>query len=363
MSRLIPTLAVLVAIPLATGDARADKPAKKKDVLSFGLLRTPSTETARNQALDWLKKSGKADPTVTKAFEVVWSQADRPLLDQVADSLVLADADTARLLAEVRDASRPAPLTVPAALKDAKRDAFFRSNVALAYAKALSQRRAYEEALEVLRTLRPEQVVDPAGYLFHRAVAEHALSLKNDASRTISRLLDDADEPPERYKLVATLMFLDLQGWKEKDLGAVARKMDNVDRRLQLARGGPQTQKIQKEIVSRLDELIKQMENQAKGSSQANAGGCPNGGEQQAGRQQGMPNQGPQPQPDSFGGQNSGPGNVDKKKLDGLAQQWGKLPEKERAKAMQELTRDLPPEYRELIEAYFRRLAQAETRP
>jgi hypothetical protein len=54
---------------------------------------------------------------------------------------------------------------------------------------------------------------------------------------------------------------------------------------------------------------------------------------------------------------------VDKKKLDGLAQQWGKLPEKERAKAMQELTRDLPPEYRELIEAYFRKLAQTENKP
>jgi hypothetical protein len=37
-----------------------------------------------------------------------------------------------------------------------------------------------------------------------------------------------------------------------------------------------------------------------------------------------------------------------------LAEVWGKLPEKERAKAMLELTRDLPPKYKEAIEIYIR---------
>ena len=37
---------------------------------------------------------------------------------------------------------------------------------------------------------------------------------------------------------------------------------------------------------------------------------------------------------------------------------WGKLPERERAKAMLELTRDMPPRYREVIERYFKNLAQ-----
>ena len=49
---------------------------------------------------------------------------------------------------------------------------------------------------------------------------------------------------------------------------------------------------------------------------------------------------------------------MDEKKLQKYAQEWGKLPEKERAKAMQDLTRDMPPKYREIIEAYFRKLAQ-----
>ena len=52
---------------------------------------------------------------------------------------------------------------------------------------------------------------------------------------------------------------------------------------------------------------------------------------------------------------------VDPKKLQHLAQNWGKLPEKERAKAMMELTKDLPPRYREVIENYFKTLARSQT--
>src|SRR5207247_2030774 len=202
------------------------------------------------------------------------------VMDRVAQTLALGDEEAAKLLALVRDPSKPAPTAVPAALKDSKKPAFYKANLALAFAKALSSRRIYEESLEALKAVKPEQVVDPASYLFHRAVAEHALLLKDQANRTVLRLLDDAVDVPDRYKMVAVLIALDIQSWREKDLGEIARKMDNIERRLELARGGPQTQKIQKDVVARLDELIKQLENQAKGASQANAGSCPNGGQQ-----------------------------------------------------------------------------------
>ena len=50
---------------------------------------------------------------------------------------------------------------------------------------------------------------------------------------------------------------------------------------------------------------------------------------------------------------------MDQKRLKELAQVWGKLPEKERAKAMAELTRDMPARYREIIEKYFKNLANS----
>ena len=47
----------------------------------------------------------------------------------------------------------------------------------------------------------------------------------------------------------------------------------------------------------------------------------------------------------------------DPKKLKELVDAWGKLPERDRIKAMTEMTRDLPPAYRQMIEDYFRKLA------
>lgn len=234
---------------------------------SLGTLRAPSLEKARSQALNWLKGTGKTDPATMKAFEALWSQSGRPVLDLVAETFALGNPEASKLLAEARNPLVPAPITVPDLLKNEKQPAFFRANLGLAYAKALSNRRVYEESLEVLRLVKPDQVVDPAAYFFHRAVAEHALLLKADANRSIVGVLEDVADAPERYKVVSVLMSADMKNWKDKDLGEIARKMDNIERRLDLSRGGPKTQKIQKEVVARLDELIKKLENQAKGGS------------------------------------------------------------------------------------------------
>jgi hypothetical protein len=60
-------------------------------------------------------------------------------------------------------------------------------------------------------------------------------------------------------------MHFDMLSWQEKDLGWVARKMENIQRRLELKRGGKNTQKMQKEVLVRLDEMIKELENKQKG--------------------------------------------------------------------------------------------------
>jgi tetratricopeptide (TPR) repeat protein len=244
-----------------------NKPARAKEAISFGTLRATSSDEARTQALNWLKSAGKTDAAALKAFETIWAQTDRPVIDRVSQTLILGDAQAGTLLTEARNPTSSAPTKVPEVLKDAKKPAFYRANLALAYGKALSNRRVYEEALEAFKAAKVEDVVDPSAYLFHRAVAEHALLLKQDANRSILRLLDDATDAPDRYKLVSVLMALDMQSWRDKDLGWIARKMDNIERRLELARGGPKTQKIQKEVVARLDEIIKDLENKAKGNS------------------------------------------------------------------------------------------------
>ena len=65
------------------------------------------------------------------------------------------------------------------------------------------------------------------------------------------------------------------------------------------------------------------------------------------------------PQNDGFGSGGKGEAKVDGEKLKKLySDVWGHLPEKERAKAREELLRDLPPKYREAVEKYFRKLGK-----
>jgi hypothetical protein len=255
-------LALAVAFSLSGTGAAADRTGKHdpKDTASFGTLRAATSDTARAHSVQWLKQAGKSDAAALKEADSIWAQEDLSVLDRVSMTLALGDPEAAKLLANAMDSGKPAPKAMPGILKNQGKPAFYRANLGLAYAKALAKRRVYEEALETLRTIKPEDVVDPASYFFVRAVAEHALLLKKDAVQSLVGLTEDVTDPPERYKMVGALMYDDMLRWRDKDLGDIARKMDNIERRLKLARGGPQTQKIQREVVARLDELIKQLE-------------------------------------------------------------------------------------------------------
>ena len=111
-------------------------------------------------------------------------------------------------------------------------------------------------------------------------------------------------------------------------------------------------------MVFRLDELIKEIENQMKNGAQVQ---CP-GGQPQPGQGQQQRNTNAAQRPDERQPHRhqQRPGPRGPKKLQHLVQNWGKLPEKERAKAMMELTKDLPPRYREVIENYFKTLARSQ---
>jgi hypothetical protein len=60
--------------------------------------------------------------------------------------------------------------------------------------------------------------------------------------------------------------------------------------------------------------------------------------------------------PDSNPANTQGTGRVDNKRIREIADVWGKLPEKERAQAMVELTQGLPPKDRAIIIEYLRRI-------
>jgi len=254
----------VVAAGLGLGATQSAAAADPKAEFTFGTVKAMAPEAAKAQAEAWLKKAGKFDQA---AFDKIWAEEETSVLDRTIATLELGNADAKAIMSAARNAAIDAPKEVPAVLKDEKQDSYVRANLALGFARGLTNGRVYEESLNALAAVKAEQTVDPAAYYFHRAVAEHALIKKDDALRSIVRLLDDVSDAPDRYKMLATIMFLDMQQWKkdEKDLSNIRRLMDNSERRLGQARGGKITQDIQKKIVFRLDELIKELENQAKG--------------------------------------------------------------------------------------------------
>jgi hypothetical protein len=341
-----------------------ERPTQHPEVATFGTLQSPNPADARKAAETWLKSAGKTDAESQKKFAAIWDDADRPLLDKVADTIVLGDAGAATLLAEARDTSKPAPLGVPAKLKDPATSIYVRANIAVAYAQALAQRKVYDEALLVLGAFKPEQTVDPSTYLFNRAVAEYSLMMKTEASTSTLRLLEDAIDAPERYRQVAALMRIDMSSWQDKDMAWISRKMGVIQNRLELTRGGDKTKKIQKEVLVRLDELIKEKENQAKnqssgspGEGQPNNGDCPSGGEGPGGPPQGN-------KPSGNGATESGlpsgvaKGEADAKKQAGKVEAFGSSSEKQRAEARAAALKELPPEYRDAVEAYLKTLVE-----
>ena len=166
MRKLFAAAAVSAGLAVTATPAFAAEPAAKP-TFGFSTMKAAAPDAAKYDEV---------------AFNRVWADEKRTVLDRTADSLALGNSEVAALLANVRKPDAAAPAEVPAILKDDKQDNFFRTNVVLAFAKAAANKKVYEEALEALKSVNPEFAVDPASYFFFKAVSEHATMKKDAAS-------------------------------------------------------------------------------------------------------------------------------------------------------------------------------------
>lgn len=337
---LLPVVALAVVVPSAMAD---------------DLYASPKPADVRSQTVQWVAKQKVADKAVLKQIGALWvlnKQTPLParaLFGKVVATFRLADSDTRRF---VDRCTLVAPSSLPpdAAILSRKGAAkFYTANMHLFYARYLAQRGLYDEALALFEKLDPKTVVDPATCLFYKAVCEHELLRKTEGLATIGKLLKNTEDVPVSYSTVATLMQYDLQGARPKSLDEVARKMKDSHRRLDLGRGGRKVQKVQKEIVATLDEIIKRLEDQSGGGGGGGGSGPPKG------------NKSSSPAKDSYVGGQRSPGNVDKKHLANKAG-WGALPPKAQARAKNILNRKFPAHYRRAVEAYNKKLAEHQAR-
>ena len=309
-------------------------------------------DEVKSQALNWVAAQEVKDKSVLEKVGKLWASGDEArsrgsVFDSLIETFAVTDPESNALVSACRHDVATVLVPEAAVFKRDNLDQFHRANLSLFFGRYLAHRQMYEEALEVLAAVQVEEVVDPASYLFFRAVCEHSLLKKSDGLATLDKLLEKTSDVPTRYSSVAKLMLHDLQALREKSLDEVARKMSDVERRLELGRGGQKVQKIEDEIVATLDEIIEKLEQQQGGGGGNGSGNSNN------------PANGAQ---DSVIKGSTAPGQVDKKKI-GTKSGWGALPPKKEAQAKNLINRKFPAHYGQAIKQYLKKLAKRRASP
>lgn len=302
---------------------------------------------------DYLKSlppNAARDAAVRAEWKAGLSEGAGPdeILDRLVASLAKSDDRAEELFALTTTADYRQPLPELAWLADSATHPLARNNLRLYLARWLVQEGYYDEAISWLEGLKPGDVVAPATLLFYRAVAHHQIVEPNETESALSQLLQRSEELPLRYQKVAALMQQDIAGLEEDSLDHIARRMGDIRRRLELGRAGEKVQQVETGVIESLDKLIEEAEKQLQQQQQAQAassGGPPGGA----------------PMQDSqLPGGIKGAGKVEQRDV-GDESGWGNLPEKDREKALQDIGREFPSHYREVIQEYFRRLAAEES--
>ncbi len=306
----------------------------------------PAYPTVRNSILEWINQSSAEDQSQAQA-RALWPTTElRPLggtalLSRVAETFSLANSQ-ARALFEACNLEHLGSIPPDASwLDDHALSNTLRHNLRLYYARWLAQQGFYDEVILALEGLKPSDVVDPAGLLFYRLVAYHQLVQPEKSRVALVQLLEQEAALPRRYQQVAKLIQRDIAGLEDESLDHIARRMNDVHRRLEFGRAGKQVQMVENGVVESLDKIIKKLEEQQQQSSGT-------GGSAQSSR----------PMEDSRLPSLKAPMKVHQRDI-GSQSGWGALPDKERKQAMQQIGREFPAHYRELIQEYFRDLAES----
>jgi hypothetical protein len=176
-------------------------------------------------------------------------------------------------------------------------------------------------------------------FFFYKAISQFKTKDYKGASRSIDQLT--MMNPAERYYEVGMRLKDEIDREKNK-MDDIASDMTLSKERIESGQINKKTIEIQKEIIRKLDQEIKELEDKMK-SAENQAGG----GHRVT----------PIPMEDTKIIQaESGSGDINKKKLITSTDNWGSLPAKEKIKAMETLNKQLAPHIREATEGFSKKL-------
>ena len=210
-------------------------------------------------------------------------------------------------------------------------------------AQRLVQARLFDEAKKVLEELTPENSIDPAGVLIHKAVVFHHFAERDEglaALKEFQAVTEEETVPRRSAELAKLLQFEWERQARADETEKISRQMNDVRRRLGQGRTDDDTQGAEEDVMKDLEKLIERIEEQA----------------QRQRRQQRSVQQPDKPE-DAFRAELKAPGNVDRRDFS-PGDNWGNLPPKDREDALLKIEREFPPHYRDIIEQYFREMAR-----
>ena len=342
-----PTLLLLALWGVVAAAALGQSPDELGEAASW---KRPSAEQVRSRVMKWLDGEDADDKTRDEVNRI-WPKDPKEnseatageFLDRLVRSFAAVDGKARRLVEQCSGPAAGSVLPDTDWLADAQTDSFVAGNLRLSYGRWLVNQSLLDEAREQLADLKPEDVVDPATLLFYQAVVHQGLLEREAGLAAVKRLLEGADRGPRRYAEVGRLLKRDLQTIEEDSLDHIARRMNDVGRRLELGRAGPDVRKIEDGVIESLDKLIEKVKKQQQQQEESG---------QDA---QNMQPSNPAEESRPMGGK--GPGEVTKKDI-GSKANWGDLPPKQRQEALQQIGREFPAHYRDVIEQYFRKMAR-----
>jgi tetratricopeptide (TPR) repeat protein len=247
-------------------------------------------------------------------------------------------------------AERLEPLT-------ASDDRFLATNAGYFYARSLIERGMLEEAETFLNGLVTKKS-DLAGltpyaghFWFVKGFCQFGNLRFDAATESLENIARRFAEAPEPVRVGAEQLLLEIKRREIGTLDEVSSLMGYAAGRLKVSDAAERVRQRQDEAVKLLDKLIKKAEEQEK--QQCQGGGKSGQGGKKSPKQSSNP---AQKSTAPAGGGRIGELRPTEKADPG--EMWGKLPSAERDKILQSLRDRFPSRYRELVEQYYRALAE-----
>ncbi len=240
-------------------------------------------------------------------------------------------------------------------------DPFVAANAAYWLARTRAAQGLFEEAQAALEHPRaaPDKLRGHTPYAPHAAFLLAACRARNlnfdEAGRELEAVEHDYPEAPEMVRLAARQLLIELGRREPGSLDEAAGVMNYIADRLAAQDVTERVQSRQDEVVALLDKLIEQMQQQEQQGQGGGSGGGPS-------QQQGGPGQAAGPMtPRQQSDAPEGAGEVGELRRAATAdpgEMWGKLPPAERERILQNIRARFPSRYRQLVEQYYRSLAE-----